>query len=924
MAARGGRARARELLAGRGAESRGRARDAAMGSAWEKDRLWLYLLALGFDPKEYPVAWDLGRNMFDKPNHRAFAVISRFLFSKLDKDRAEKTFETFLYGRGAQRQFAKQCWKWLKEISSKSETVLPNIAPSSLMSPAGAKFVHMVYQFARHVMTEDMKTLSVGTGIPFAEAVRWKPEDMYIAEARRRVGCNKLLQVLQKQDFVFQEYQKKSQVLIKEIKETKSEYALMQKLSLRMKQNDQTRSDYMESILKVRSMWTLIMEIFTSLKQDKEVVDSVLEDCVHQCILDGNNVLLRVPGLLARRIESDKDEVFTANVYEDGKLNFLAVIQLLNEALKMLRDEHCQSELKELRKIENMVTSCNKALQCLKTKRLEREQQHCVSVCESISRKEEDWETKWETFLGQHPLNLILKENLDLWSGKAVVLSPCPPEEGENSDLHQSAASVSDGSDSLHKECYEKDEGAFAPVMSSASPKWVSSVPSDLSEVSENRDLLIENNLHVETCEGNKQTVPPKISKKGKEEFPVSEMRERADDVILTGFPVKEEDLLEKARDELAEEVAKAVVSELPDCGEEKGMTFDDLISSLCFNPFMTRREIPRTPANQLTETRSSRRKAVETEDSSNIELFSTEVAIQEVPMDARPIIHKTINSNFMYSVPASPVSDSDPALSEKNSQLSSVESSPEEQVRKSHVFESSDSKTSEILETERSEAQELDCTALSGSSVEELKQALQNVEKSMNIPDISLEGSSRTNVLSPEHCRHSTMDGMLHLNWSSLLSSFDSESMWIWNETLPEYDSMELSQSGNTESDFSITDSANVTGDSENNSNIEKSDLHRQLSLSNSQKALKKTASESEELHQTHNGGESESCRSDLSPAAEGERNTFCSPVVFTLDEEFTKAPLSEIHERQYSLSSLLIPSEQLQEMASMRRKVE
>ncbi|NXU95390.1 HAUS6 protein, partial [Xiphorhynchus elegans] len=179
----------------------------------------------------------------------------------------------------------------------------------------------------------------------------------------------------------------------------------------RMKQNDQNKSDTTESIQKVRSMWTVIMEMLTSLKQDKEVVDSVLEDCVHRCILDGTNVILRVPRLLAHRIESDENEAFTANVYEDGKLNFVAVIQVLNEALKMLRDEHCQAELKDLHGIENMVASCNKALQDLNRKSLEREQKR-VAVRESISRKEEDWEMKWKTFLGQNPFNLILKEDL--------------------------------------------------------------------------------------------------------------------------------------------------------------------------------------------------------------------------------------------------------------------------------------------------------------------------------------------------------------------------------------------------------------------------------------------------------------------------------------------------------------------------------
>ncbi|NXM00298.1 HAUS6 protein, partial [Tyrannus savana] len=160
---------------------------------------------------------------------------------------------------------------------------------------------------------------------------------------------------------------------------------------------------------KVRRMWTLIMEMITSLKKDKEVVDSVLETCVQQRILDGSDVVLRVPNLLARKIETDNS--FTGNIYEDGKLDFLAVIHVLNEGLRMLRNEHCLSELKELHRIENMVKNCNRLLQDMNTERLEGEQQ-CVSVCESISRKEEDWEMKWKKFLDQHPFNLIFKEDL--------------------------------------------------------------------------------------------------------------------------------------------------------------------------------------------------------------------------------------------------------------------------------------------------------------------------------------------------------------------------------------------------------------------------------------------------------------------------------------------------------------------------------
>ncbi|NXI25800.1 HAUS6 protein, partial [Sterrhoptilus dennistouni] len=180
----------------------------------------------------------------------------------------------------------------------------------------------------------------------------------------------------------------------------------------RMKQNDQNKNNTTERILKVRSMWTLVVEMLTSLKKEKEVVDSVLEDCVNPCILDGTDVVLSVPGLLTYRVETNKHGFCTGNLYEDGKLNLLTVTQLLNEALMTLRDEHCQCNLKELHRIEDVVTSYNNALQELNTKSLRRKQQQCEPKCQSISKKQEIWESKWKTFLGQCPFNLILKDDL--------------------------------------------------------------------------------------------------------------------------------------------------------------------------------------------------------------------------------------------------------------------------------------------------------------------------------------------------------------------------------------------------------------------------------------------------------------------------------------------------------------------------------
>ncbi|NXT79837.1 HAUS6 protein, partial [Zapornia atra] len=178
----------------------------------------------------------------------------------------------------------------------------------------------------------------------------------------------------------------------------------------RMEENDQNKTDNAGRVHKVRSIWTLIMEMLTSLKNEKEIVDSVLKTFNSPDILDGNNAVFSVPELLAQRMESDTRQCYSGNIYEAEKSNYVVVIQLLNESLRTLRDEHFQSELKQLLQvIKNSVLLHNTSVNAGEAKRLEVE--YSESVNASISRKQEDWEAKWKSFLGTCPLNLILDNN---------------------------------------------------------------------------------------------------------------------------------------------------------------------------------------------------------------------------------------------------------------------------------------------------------------------------------------------------------------------------------------------------------------------------------------------------------------------------------------------------------------------------------
>ncbi|PKU49287.1 haus augmin-like complex subunit 6 [Limosa lapponica baueri] len=372
--------------------------------------------------------------------------------------------------------------------------------------------------------------------------------------------------------------------------------------------------------------------------------------------------------------------------------------------------------------------------------------------------------------------------------------------------------------------------------------------------------------------------------------------------------------------------IARTVASESPQSGEDKGMALEDISSSLAFNPFLTRKQIPRTPENLLTEIRSSWRKTVQPDDSSDIELPSAKVMREAAPVDAGPIMQGVADSRLMCSTPPSPVPDSDP-LSERKSLLCSTEVRPQKQMRISHIIESPILETSGTRESERTGEQELKCIEnISIQNVvagEDPEQSSSCVKRSVNTPGRYSENNSIISILPSDNFQDSSMDRMPNQNVSPLLSSVSSKTSlsWILNETFPEeLDSMNATEFASSDSDFDVT-IADVTGSSKNKGDIQESKLLLQ-SLFNPPKALKKTASMSEEeLHQTHNGGESVSCTSDKHLKSEKtERDELFSPLeLFTLDEAFTKTLPTTLNEKKYSLSSLLASCQHLEKMASM-----
>ncbi|XP_032297108.1 HAUS augmin-like complex subunit 6 isoform X3 [Coturnix japonica] len=768
-----------------------------------------------------------------------------------------------------------------------------------------------MYRFARYIVIEVMRRNSAGSNKSFVGDVRLSHKGNCEANKRCRVACNELLQILLRKNCVIRKYDKTSSCLTKEIKQMKSEYAHLQQQLQKMEPKDQNKNDRAERIQKVRSMWPLVMETFTSLKKEMEIVDSVLGDCVNQYAFDGRNITVSVPCVLVDRVETEMQEVCIGNLYEDENLNFLTVIQLLNEALRILRDERYQFVLENhLQPFVDRIKLQCKMLSCLEAARVRIEKQYFI-LNESNSKALKEWIIKWESSGCFSPCG----QNLDLGELQTTL------EAEENSEEDVLCPSPESLSDILEREInYENNAETLESRMVDSpltATRWLSAKYSELSKGSENKDLLTEKDLYIELDSGEEKPVPPKISEDEKHELAVSESWENSEGHdTQTDSPVEKEDILEKAREELAEEIARMVTSESPQCGEGREKALDDLINSLEFNPFLTRKQIPRTPENLLTEIRNTWRKAIQSEDLSDAELVSTE-EIKDDPVDASPTIQDKAAIS-LGGASSSSVPDFDYPLSEQKYQGSSAEFTAQKQRMIRQISEPLLlEETSGILEGE-SNKEKLEDAVFGESFIGKTKEpTCVCVEKSLKTPCISSKDSSKMKTLPSNHLLD-LADEDLQWNVSPELSSDSCEvrDCGLLDETTPEeLNCRSPNKSVMSESALGFSDDVFMPDDTVSKGNTQNlsSDLDDILRR---YKMLVTSFSEKEqELDGVFIADESLSYFSDPSLSSEDEET---EDLHFSLDEEFTKIHHHLPPDRTPSLTTFRAISKHLEEMAS------
>ncbi|XP_075416086.1 HAUS augmin-like complex subunit 6 isoform X1 [Tenrec ecaudatus] len=795
--------------------------------AFEKEHFWMYLQALGFEPGPATIAsgkivslTHFGPNMFDKLNRDAFQIVSYFLFQTLDQSLTKELFKFCWppFDQKRDAEYRKHCCEWLKKISAECGGSFPQVVGSLFMSPGGPKFVHLMYHFAKYVAIKYVKTCSkiADSQVHFTDTFNIKQQDLHRCIARCHIARNRFFQILQRQDCVTRKYQENAQLSVKRLRELRAECVVLQN-HLKKMEPYEDQSNLQEKVQKVRSLWALVSEMIVFLEEEREVVGSVL-NLVNQYSLDGTDVSVSIPRLLLDNIEKQMCQLHIGNVYEAGKLNLLTIIQLLNEVLKIMKSEQCQADQArlsiDLHYLEKETKFQRKRLSDLKHTRC-KIKENLTTIRQSIFEKQGDWHKKWKEFLGLSPFDLITSVSpaVDLLPPMSPLsFDPASEEAYATSILFKYPASLPD----TPKQC-KQENGSRRESDTWRAANEAAQSPAFLLQSASLSDRSNVNHLEKDT------EVRPSLVEEGttSKKAPESEVEDALADAAKAAWrsaaggclPARRSDAFQKEQDHLVEEVAKAVLSDSPKLSEGKEVKLEELIDSLVSNPFLTRKQIPRTPEKLISEIRSSWRKAVEIEDDRRTEPVQMDIEQREILPESFPVLHDQTEFSMASFLSTTAVSDFSPShLPETRVVTDCFKPVSEKHMAASHAGAAQTPSPSALFNKNVSCVQDLEGTAVQTQLSETCQTEAFSPAPHSRL-SVLLRGGQEEHAETPDCLQASYKEPSVPNTalWSSLqlssgfsCKSFEDTGFGILHETLPEeVGHLSLNSSNNTEFNF-------------------------------------------------------------------------------------------------------------------------
>lgn len=322
--------------------------------------LFNYLRLLGFDSTTMTVKHRMkfDRDTFKFPNPKAFYHVVHFLFYQLDKPQAVETFRDVwpIIDKKQEAQFRKRVQQWLTQIQETNKDFqYAHINLAIFMSPGGDKFVQLMCALACHIM-QRRHPCGPSVAPPAASS-----KSALVNQFRFQMIKGNLLVALQNwarltADFQ-QQYQQEKQLAnqmivryrelcqknararakLRDAVEASSLSDAHKKALLEGNASSACRDLVTDVEAKQKELSDLLGRMFEHerpLSDAAGVVDSVIHLKRSRPCFDGKQVVAQMAPQFIERYQNEHSGTHLELQYEEGRLHFLPLMNLLLFALK--------------------------------------------------------------------------------------------------------------------------------------------------------------------------------------------------------------------------------------------------------------------------------------------------------------------------------------------------------------------------------------------------------------------------------------------------------------------------------------------------------------------------------------------------------------------------------------------------------------
>ncbi|CAE1248224.1 HAUS6 [Acanthosepion pharaonis] len=312
------------------------------------------LLLLGFD-KEANEKKDnviYNEDTFVVANNKGALTVLHFLLNKLDPEECKTRFRGIwpVFDKKQEQSFRKETCSWLNKIALEdSEANFSRLNPSLFLSPGGYRFQLFLFQLSKYVMLKSLKRECGLTKESYLRCPVLKSQAPHLTEVQVKIlksatvrhmrsyveNVKQSLQVHSKWHEQVGDMVKNYRMLCKKVRafERKEKQNTEEKETAEKWDGDKLVKD--ESLEKVREDWLKFRKTIDSQNEECEIIKSILQNLASHYKIDLKLINARIPDLLLRVQEHQIQERQIDNLYKEGKLNLVSLVQLLNLSLEM-------------------------------------------------------------------------------------------------------------------------------------------------------------------------------------------------------------------------------------------------------------------------------------------------------------------------------------------------------------------------------------------------------------------------------------------------------------------------------------------------------------------------------------------------------------------------------------------------------------